>query len=101
MTNGREAQVGQIRYDITDDTAVVSLSLAREARGRGLGPALIWRGSERCFADSSVKLIRAYVKPDNKASIRAFSKAGFTDAGAVEVSGTTVRQFLMSRECIL
>jgi UDP-2,4-diacetamido-2,4,6-trideoxy-beta-L-altropyranose hydrolase len=100
-TNGPEAQLGQIRYDIKDDTAVVSLSLAREARGRGLGPALIWRGSERCFADSSVKLIRAYVKPDNQASIRAFCKAGFSDAGSVEMSGTTVRQFVMSRECIL
>ena len=97
-TNGAEAQVGQIRYDITDDTAVGVAELG-QGSGRRLGPALMWRGSESCFADSSVRLIRAYVKPDKQASIRAFSKAGFTDAGAVEMFNTIMRQFVMSREC--
>jgi len=99
--NGHEAHLGQIRYDVAGDTAVLSLSLAKQARGQGIGPALISRGSERCFADSSVTLIRAYVKPDNQASIHAFLKAGFTDDGTAEVSGTLMRQFIMSRECIL
>jgi RimJ/RimL family protein N-acetyltransferase len=99
--NSNVAQIGQIRYDITGSNAVVSMSLAKEARGRGYGPAMIWRGSQQCFADSEVNLIRAYIKPDNQISIRAFIKAGFTDDGTAELAGTTVRQFVMERDCSL
>ncbi len=96
--NGRQKPVGQIRYDVTGAEAVVSVSLAKEARGRGYGAALIVRGSQQCFADSQVKLIRAYTKPDNEASAQAFLKAAFTNAGLVEVRGHAARQFVLQRE---
>ncbi len=96
--NRRQQPVGQIRYAVTGDEAVVSVSLAREVRGQGYGAALIVRGSRQCFADSPVKLIRAYTKPDNEASAQAFQKAGFTDAGRTDVRGHTARQFVLKRE---
>jgi UDP-2,4-diacetamido-2,4,6-trideoxy-beta-L-altropyranose hydrolase len=94
----QQKRVGQIRYDVTGTEAIVSVSLAREARGQGLGAALIVRGSQQCFADSEVELIRAYTKPDNEASAQAFQKASFTDAGRVEVRGHAARQFVLRRE---
>lgn len=91
------APVGQIRFDLSESEALLSVSLARDARGRGHGPALIIRGSEHCFSDSSVPLIRAYVQPQNQASVRAFEKAGYSDAGTAEVQGHSARQFILNR----
>src|SRR5206468_4059883 len=87
--NSHDVLVGQIRYELAGTEAVVSVNLAKEARGRGYGAALIVRGSEQCFADSKVNLIRAYIKPSNEASVRAFERAGYTDAGTTEVNGHT------------
>src|SRR5207244_3187635 len=56
--NSHDVLVGQIRYELAGTEAVVSVNLAKEARGRGYGAALIVRGSEQCFADSKVNLIR-------------------------------------------
>ena len=96
-TNSHDALVGQIRYEVTGSEAVVSVSLAKEARGRGYGAALIVRGSEQCFTDAPVKLIRAFIKPDNATSVRAFERAGYADAGMAVERGQTVRQFVRER----
>jgi len=98
-TDGRESRIGQIRFDLAADTAVVSVSLAKEWRGHGLGASLIRRGSEQCFAESAVSRIRAYIKPHNESSIGAFASAGFTDEGTAEVDGHLMRQFAVSRVC--
>jgi UDP-2,4-diacetamido-2,4,6-trideoxy-beta-L-altropyranose hydrolase len=90
--------IGQIRYDITGDEAVVSVSIAKEARGHGYGAALIIRGSERCFADKPVQTIRAYVKPNNVASVKAFIYASYSDGDVVDIRGQSVRQFVLSRD---
>jgi UDP-2,4-diacetamido-2,4,6-trideoxy-beta-L-altropyranose hydrolase len=95
--NGQQRPIGQIRFEITGTEAVVSVNLAKEARGCGYGAALIVRGSEQCFADSRIHLIRAYIKPSNEASARAFARAGYTDAGNAEVRGHRVRQFILRR----
>lgn len=98
--NSHKTPVGQIRFEIEDANALVSVSLAREARGSGYGAALIRRGAEQCFADSEVNVIRASIKQDNEPSVRAFLNAGFTADGATEVAGQIVRLFLMRREWI-
>jgi UDP-2,4-diacetamido-2,4,6-trideoxy-beta-L-altropyranose hydrolase len=96
-TNGNDNLVGQIRYDLSEDEAIVSVSLAKESRGRGYGASLIVRGSEQCFAESKVNRIRAYIKPTNTASVRAFDRAGYRDDGQAEVRGQMVRQFIFDR----
>ena len=96
-TNSHNIPVGQVRYDISDTEAVVSVNLAKEARGRGYGAALIVAGDQRCFADSPVNLIRAYIKPSNTASARAFERAGYMDDGTSVERGQTVRLFVLER----
>jgi UDP-2,4-diacetamido-2,4,6-trideoxy-beta-L-altropyranose hydrolase len=96
-TNSGENPVGQIRFDVEADEAVLSVSLAKEARGHGYGSPLIVQGAQRCFADSRVDLIRAYVKPTNETSIHAFEKTDFVPAKSVEVRGQTMRQFVLER----
>lgn len=99
--NPHGVPIGQIRFDVVGNEAIVSVNLTKEARGRGCGAALIVRGSEQCFDDLPLKIIRAYIKIENEASVRAFTLACYTDEGFAEVRGRTVRQFVLRREnCI-
>jgi predicted dehydrogenase/RimJ/RimL family protein N-acetyltransferase len=57
--------------------AEVHIVLAPHARGRGLGSAVLIEAAARALAEPSLGALRAHVKPDNVASLRAFAKAGF------------------------
>jgi UDP-2,4-diacetamido-2,4,6-trideoxy-beta-L-altropyranose hydrolase len=74
--------IGQVRFQINQREAVISVSLASEYRRQGYGSQIIKLGSQHVFASTKISQIHAYVKPDNSASIRAFTKAGFTQEGA-------------------
>lgn len=72
--------IGQVRLDGDADEAEISVGLAPEARGRGLGAAVI---AKACAAGAAATVL-ARVRPGNEASLRAFRQAGFSDAGATE-----------------
>jgi UDP-2,4-diacetamido-2,4,6-trideoxy-beta-L-altropyranose hydrolase len=95
-----ENPVGQIRFDVNADEATLSVSLAKEFRGHGYGSALIVKGAQRCFRDSCVNLIRAYVKPTNEKGIRAFERTDFSPSESVEQRGQAIRKFILKREAI-
>src|SRR5262249_26260161 len=67
-SNGVEDPVGQVRCELTQDEAVLSISLAPGCRGQGYGPRLIWLACEEVFRTSSAAAIHAYIKGDNRAS---------------------------------
>lgn len=70
--------VGQIRFDKNGDEAMVSISVAPEMNGRGIGTAMTKLAClelARQWPDSKVV---ALVKRDNPASASMFEKAGFT-----------------------
>ena len=99
-TNSSGNPIGQIRYDITEYEGVVSVSLAKAVRGKGYGSALITRGVEEFFAESSANVVHAYIKLDNQTSGRAFEKAGFSDAGTVNICEHQSRHFVLKREVV-
>ena len=90
--------LGQIRFEMTGLGGVVSLSLAPQSRGKGLGPALIVRGTEQFFAQSNARIAHAYIKAENPVSVTAFEKADFKDAGSTDISGYLARHFVLHRE---
>lgn len=65
-------------------TAEVHVVLAPEARGRGLGTAVLVQTAARALADPGVSMLCAHVKPGHVASLRAFARAGFSQAIADE-----------------
>lgn len=69
--------VGQIRFDMDGSEAVVSLSVAPNATGRGIGTAMTVAACARLVATWPKATAVALVKPDNAASARMFRKAGF------------------------
>jgi UDP-2,4-diacetamido-2,4,6-trideoxy-beta-L-altropyranose hydrolase len=89
--------IGQLRFDFRVQIATISLSLAPEARGRGLGAQLITQSSASIFADGRAMLIEAFIKPNNVGSIRAFEKAGYKPAGDVDIKGHTARKFVLRK----
>jgi UDP-2,4-diacetamido-2,4,6-trideoxy-beta-L-altropyranose hydrolase len=72
--------IGQVRLVARKpDDAVISVGLAPEVRGRGLGARLIAAASKHYLQlHPACARVAAYVKPDNAASIAAFSRAGFS-----------------------
>jgi len=70
-------KAGTVRFDCADGEAIISVSLAPHARGRGYGKTVITAACARLFESSPLKVVRAFIKPANQASVRAFERAGF------------------------
>ena len=70
--------VGQVRFEVDRaGRAVVSIVVAPEARGKGIGKLLLAAGIPRAANELRVRTIHAYVKEDNPASLALFQSAGF------------------------
>lgn len=90
--------VGQIRFDIDGERAVVSVTIAPNYRGQGYGRQVIRLGVGEVFNNTSLKSIYAYIKPDNESSLRAFVASGFGFEGVVEYGGNQALYCLLKRE---
>ncbi|MEH2258806.1 UDP-2,4-diacetamido-2,4,6-trideoxy-beta-L-altropyranose hydrolase [Nostoc sp.] len=80
-----DVPIGQIRYDIEGDKAIISISIDKKFRYQGYSQNLINLGCKQIFFDYKIKRIYAYIKPDNKVSIKAFDKAGFQKIGKTKL----------------
>src|SRR5207244_1402393 len=74
---------GMVRLDIQDRDAAVSVNIAPEWRGRGVGPRALGCLSREAFGPLGLLRLSAVVKRENAASRIAFERAGFqvVDAG--------------------
>ncbi|MBI4555993.1 MAG: GNAT family N-acetyltransferase [Candidatus Hydrogenedentes bacterium] len=87
----------EIRFDLDGATAVISITVAPQQRGQGLGTVALQGATERLFESTDTSQIVGYVKPDNQASMRAFLKAGFQDQGDTSVNGIQAKCLVMER----
>jgi RimJ/RimL family protein N-acetyltransferase len=82
--------VGQVRLEAGADRRVeVGISVAPDARGRGVGRALLKAGLAAGLADPDlqIEVFVARIRPDNAASLALFGGAGFRLSGMGEVAG--------------
>ena len=71
--------IGHLRVEWSrEDDAEISISIAAGKRGSGIACTLIRRATERAAREVGLRQFHAYIKPENRASIRAFEKAGFS-----------------------
>jgi len=83
-----EEPVGQVRLELIEDRARVSISLASRSRGRGLGRrALEAAAVQIASLAPGVRELVAQVKPDNQASQKAFRQAGFEEVAKADQPG--------------
>jgi spore coat polysaccharide biosynthesis predicted glycosyltransferase SpsG/RimJ/RimL family protein N-acetyltransferase len=70
--------VGQVRFEIEGYKAIISVSLAKDFRGKGLSYRIISEGSRLIFLNrKNVRKIFAYIRAENNSSIEAFTKSGY------------------------
>lgn len=93
----QDQPIGEIRFDLDGQEAVVSVTLAPARRRQGYAATLINLGVERLMAETAADVVYAFVKPDNVASAKAFLKAGFQECEAVVLREQPVRRFLLER----
>ena len=93
-----EVPVGLARFELKNAETVISVSIAREYRRRGLGRELIELASGRMLSDNGIAAIHAYIKPENAASISAFAAAGYEQLGEAEVKGVRSLHLVLRRE---
>ena len=73
---------GVIRFNIDAETkgeTMISISLAPKSRGLGLAPIILSLSAAQFFKAHSSQVITAWIKPENKASYRAFERANYKD----------------------
>ncbi len=77
--------VGQVRFDRTGDSALISISVASEHRGRGFGRAMLTE-AVRKMREGWGPAVRpkALVLDRNAASLALFRACGFKTVGRVE-----------------
>jgi RimJ/RimL family protein N-acetyltransferase len=73
--------VGQVRIDLEDGVATVSVAVAPGHRGRGLGTAVLRAMVAEVEGDPRVTRLRALAHAENVASVRAFERVGFSAQG--------------------
>jgi RimJ/RimL family protein N-acetyltransferase len=68
--------IGQIRINIANGKAELSISLISSERGKGYGKAAIQKAILYINKSPKVKAIIARIKPENRASLQMFNNAG-------------------------
>lgn len=72
--------VGVLRYDLTDDEALISIYLVPGGQGQGVGSQLIRCGTQWLRENyPRIRVINAEIFSENKASLRAFESAGYKE----------------------
>ncbi|MEG8947853.1 bifunctional UDP-2,4-diacetamido-2,4,6-trideoxy-beta-L-altropyranose hydrolase/GNAT family N-acetyltransferase [Rosettibacter firmus] len=90
--------IGQIRFQIEEESAIVSISITKEFRGKGLSKKIIKAACSKLFNERNIKLIVAYILPDNHASINGFKSAGFTQIGEENINDEKYLKFVLKRD---
>jgi len=90
--------IGQIRFDITGNNAIVDISIDKNERKKGLAKILINKGLNELQKKYNISVIKAYIKKENRDSVKAFMACNFefTDTEKINNSET----ILLSRKIL-
>ncbi|HEY3902196.1 MAG TPA: UDP-2,4-diacetamido-2,4,6-trideoxy-beta-L-altropyranose hydrolase [Chthoniobacter sp.] len=89
--------VAQVRFELDDSEAVISVSVSTKLRGRRYGSAILRRASREIFRSTPVERVVAFIKSGNAASQRAFSRAGFVHAEDTLEAGEAAAKYILHR----
>ena len=81
ITGKGNKPIGQARFNINPEanSAGISVSIVPEMRGKGYGSKIIGKSSTYAIKKFRINKVYARIKKSNKASVRAFGKAGFKE----------------------
>lgn len=85
VTDESSSFLGQVRFNIEENEATISISLSEEIKGQGLAPAIIKEACGKLLSnDTTVEKIVAFISPNNIASLKSFKKVGFKESSPEE-----------------
>lgn len=70
-------KLGQVRFEMDQHDAIISVSLDPSCRNKGYGREIIAIGTRTILERRNIRQVRAMVKKENIASLRAFENASF------------------------
>lgn len=75
----KEKEIGQIRFSLEGERAVISYSIAKESRGQGYGVKMVSLAEEKLRETRmEISMCVALVKYENPVSAKVFEKCGYT-----------------------
>ncbi len=89
---------GVVRFDLMGDEAIMSINLDSRFRGRGLASLIIVRTVDMLFEKSCVSKVNAFIKRQNRRSVRAFERSGFLRMDSKNIKGNDAWHYMISRE---
>ena len=92
-----DQEVGQVRYDLENDAALISVSVDSRFRKLGLGSRVIREACDRFFSAAEITQIRAEIRQENRRSIKAFAHAGFVREKEAEKGGVPALYMVCQR----
>ena len=91
--------IGQVKFQIEKDFAVISISISDNYRGKGLSKKILNESCLSIFQEKNfLKKIIAYIRQNNTASIGGFKSAGFTFAEEKQLNGEAFLRFILERK---
>ena len=93
--------IGQVKFEIFDSRAIVSISISSAFRGRGLSKHILKSACDKIYTEKP-KIVRleAIIKPSNISSIKIFKYAGFRYSKDVIINGEKFLKYIFIREII-
>ncbi len=90
--------IGQVRFDINKDDAVVSISIVNKFRGKGFSKNILKEACTKIFSEKDISTITAYILPDNIASINGFKSAGFILSDESIINEKQFLKFILNKK---
>ncbi|MDD1752006.1 MAG: UDP-2,4-diacetamido-2,4,6-trideoxy-beta-L-altropyranose hydrolase [Methanotrichaceae archaeon] len=77
--------LGYVRFDVTESTAIISVSIEKSFRGQDLGGPIIKKALDEVGRKKGHLVVNAFIKPHNLQSVKVFESAGFVCVGRTMV----------------
>ncbi len=103
LLNLDDEPIGQVRYAVNGKEAAISMSISPKFHGWGYGSQGIRMAIAEFFTHVDVDVIRAYIKPENLKSVKAFTRAGFREenCSVTEIENNHCLMFFIHRDDVL
>ncbi|MHB9140344.1 MAG: GNAT family N-acetyltransferase [Paludibacter sp.] len=87
-----------VRFDKADEKVVIGITIAPAFRGKKLAALFLQKSCIKYLDETNADHIYAYIKKNNKASIKSFEKAGFLYNKTLEISNYEALEYIYERK---
>ena len=87
--------VGQVRYAMEGNRAILSINVDPARKGRGWGRELLYFSTRTLFRERNIEAVDAFVRLNNSPSLRLFEQAGFESIGNRTIDGQIAAHFVL------